>query len=68
MPEPDRMLTNKDIYRRYGITQMCLWRWRRDPEIAFPQPDAVVKRRSYWNENKTIVPWERASVTKRMKK
>jgi predicted DNA-binding transcriptional regulator AlpA len=34
---PD-ILSAKDLRDRYKICAMTLWRWRRDPELNFPQP------------------------------
>jgi predicted DNA-binding transcriptional regulator AlpA len=32
-----------------GISDMTLWRWLNDPELAFPRPIHISKRR-YWRE------------------
>lgn len=32
-----------------GVSDMTLWRWLHDRELAFPQPVYIAKRR-YWRE------------------
>lgn len=32
-----------------GISDMSLWRWLADPELEFPRP-IVINRRRYWRE------------------
>jgi hypothetical protein len=44
-------LTAGQVRGRYGITDMTLWRWLRDPELGFPQP-VTIRRRRYWSEAK----------------
>jgi hypothetical protein len=31
-----------------NISSMTLWRWMRDPQINFPQPDVIIRGRRYW--------------------
>lgn len=31
-------LPARKVWERYGITQMSLWRWLRDPAMGFPRP------------------------------
>ena len=61
----DRMLTNRHLQERYGVTRMTVSRWRSDPKVNFPKPDVVIKTREYWSETRTIEPWERASVKRK---
>ena len=35
------------VRARYGVSDMSLWRWLRDSELAFPAPIKIHKRR-YW--------------------
>ena len=37
-----------------GISDMTLWRWLRDPELGFPRP-LVINRRRYWREDEIKV-------------
>jgi hypothetical protein len=65
---PDRQLGVPHLMERYDVSRMCIARWRIDPKVNFPEPDLSVHDRDYWLEQQTIVPWERASVAKRVKK
>jgi predicted DNA-binding transcriptional regulator AlpA len=33
-----------------GVTAMTIWRWERDPKLAFPTASAIHGRK-YWNRN-----------------
>jgi predicted DNA-binding transcriptional regulator AlpA len=50
-----------------GVTTMTIWRWERDPELAFPAA-TVIRGRKYWSRD-DIDRWMRrmaagkASVT-----
>ncbi|CAM5476084.1 hypothetical protein FALB51S_03343 [Frigidibacter albus] len=43
-----------------GISDMTLWRWLNDPELAFPKPIYIGKRR-YWKESE-ILGWLEAQA------
>jgi predicted DNA-binding transcriptional regulator AlpA len=58
---PRRFLTGPEVCQRYGISNMSLWRWLSDSEIAFPQPALRVRERRYWDEA-TLVEWERSHI------
>lgn len=38
-----------------GVSDMTLWRWLRDPELSFPKPVYIARRR-YWREAE-VVAW-----------
>lgn len=38
-----------------GISDMSLWRWLNNPELAFPKPIHIAKRR-YWREA-DVIAW-----------
>jgi predicted DNA-binding transcriptional regulator AlpA len=41
-------LSSKQVRARYGgISDMTLWRWLRDPSLAFPQPTIINRRRFF---------------------
>jgi hypothetical protein len=40
---------------------MTIWRWERDPKLAFP-PASVIHGRKYWNRN-DIDTWMRRMAT-----
>ncbi|MFI0846423.1 helix-turn-helix transcriptional regulator [Mesorhizobium sp. IMUNJ 23232] len=37
------------VLRRYGITDMTLWRWRRRKDLAFPVPLEIGKRNYFYS-------------------
>jgi predicted DNA-binding transcriptional regulator AlpA len=41
-------LPTSKVLERYGISDMTLWRWLHSPEMGFPQPALIVKRRRRW--------------------
>lgn len=48
----DPYLTAKQVRLRYGgISDMSLWRWLADPDLEFPQPERIRKRR-YWRASR----------------
>ena len=49
--------------RQGGISDMSLWRWTKDPNIAFPQPDDRRNGRKYWKLS-TILKWEADRASK----
>ncbi len=40
-----------------GISDMTLWRWLRRPDLQFPQP-VVIARRRYWRRT-DLEEWKR---------
>ena len=38
-----------------GISDMTLWRWLDNPELGFPKPQYIAKRR-YWKEA-DVIAW-----------
>jgi predicted DNA-binding transcriptional regulator AlpA len=61
IPDPRRYLTGPAVWKRYGISDVGLWRWLRDPEINFPQPALRIRDRRYWLES-DLIRWERAQL------
>jgi hypothetical protein len=46
--DDDTLLTGKQVRARVGgVTQMCIWRWTRDPRVKFPAP-IKINNRNYW--------------------
>jgi predicted DNA-binding transcriptional regulator AlpA len=58
-----RFLTGPQVCARYGISDMGIWRWLRDPELGFPQPALRIKDRRYWDEAE-LVTWERSAAAR----
>lgn len=49
-PIDDDVLLNSGQVRSHvgNVSNMCLWRWTRDPRVQFPEPDVVINGRRYW--------------------
>jgi hypothetical protein len=45
---------------RYGVCTRTIDRWQNDPELGFPQP-TVINKRKYDDEDK-LTEWDRAQV------
>jgi predicted DNA-binding transcriptional regulator AlpA len=46
--DDDTLLTSNQTRARVGnVSHMCIWRWRRDERVQFPQP-IQINRRNYW--------------------
>jgi predicted DNA-binding transcriptional regulator AlpA len=56
-----KYLTGPQTCRRYGVSDMTIWRWLHDDDIGFPQPALRVRERRYWLES-DLVAWERAQL------
>jgi predicted DNA-binding transcriptional regulator AlpA len=38
-----RWTRNSALARYLAVSNMCLWRWQRDPELNFPKPTRINK-------------------------
>ena len=46
--EDDRFLTSAATKAFVGdVSDMCIWRWLRDPRVQFPEP-VKINNRNYW--------------------
>jgi predicted DNA-binding transcriptional regulator AlpA len=54
----DFLIPAAQILKRYGISEMTLWRWLRDNELGFPRPIVINRRRYWWNTG--VSAWERS--------
>ncbi len=46
--DDEALLNSAQTKARCGnVTDMCIWRWLRDPRVQFPQP-VKINRRNYW--------------------
>jgi len=62
--EDEIWLTTAQVRAREGaISDMSLWRWTRDPDIRFPEPDDRRSGRKYWKLS-TILKWEAERASK----
>ncbi|CDX22099.1 conserved hypothetical protein [Mesorhizobium plurifarium] len=50
------------VLERYHISDMSLHRWLKNPELNFPKP-LVINRRRYFLET-DLIAWERARAAK----
>ena len=47
---PDTLLTSSQVRTMFGgISDMTLWRWLSLPEMSFPKPIYIARRR-FWRE------------------
>jgi len=46
-----------------GVTAMTIWRWERDPKLAFPTA-SVIHGRKYWNRNDIDMWMRRMAIGK----
>ena len=58
----DRYLPARQVWERYGVSDMTLWRWLRDPSKGFPQPIRIGRYR-YWPLSE-LVAFERRQARK----
>lgn len=49
-------LTGAELRRRYGVTEMTIWRWLHDERMNFPRPLVIARRRYFRLAD--IVAWE----------
>jgi predicted DNA-binding transcriptional regulator AlpA len=52
----DGFIPASQVWKRYGITSMSLWRWSNDEAMNFPAPDYFGRFR-YWKLSE-LVAWE----------
>jgi|tagenome__1003787_1003787.scaffolds.fasta_scaffold20787591_2 predicted DNA-binding transcriptional regulator AlpA len=63
MSTPDAVyLTGPQVDKRYSISAMTRWRWRKDRKLRFPPP-LIIKRRCYWSIE-ALERWEREREAK----
>lgn len=55
-------LPGRQVRDRYNVSDMTLWRWMRRPDLKFPQP-TVINRRRYWPVE-ALEAWERNRTSK----
>jgi predicted DNA-binding transcriptional regulator AlpA len=54
--ENDRLLPAAQVQKRYSVTAMSIWRWLKNPTLAFPPP-VVINTRRDWRLS-DLVEWE----------
>jgi predicted DNA-binding transcriptional regulator AlpA len=58
----EQFLPARQVWERYGVTSMTLWRWLKDADLKFPQPMRIGRLR-YWRLS-SLIAWERARCSK----
>jgi predicted DNA-binding transcriptional regulator AlpA len=61
-----RFARGVELCRYFGITKMCLWKWRHDPDLHFPAP--VVIRGTPFFDMDEIDRWTKERVVHRANK
>ena len=65
--DDETLLNSGQVKASVGdVTDMCLWRWTRDPRVQFPAPDMVINGRRYWQVG-TIRRWKTEQAAKAAK-
>jgi predicted DNA-binding transcriptional regulator AlpA len=58
-----KLIPDPQVCRRYGVSGMTIWRWDRNPELNFPKPIRI-NRRKYRDEAE-LESWERERAAQR---
>jgi predicted DNA-binding transcriptional regulator AlpA len=59
---PTNHLTAAQLAARYKVCRRTIGRWAAQPDLGFPQP-LVINRRRYWRED-AIEAWEAARAAR----
>lgn len=52
-----KYLTARQIRERYNVSDMSLHRWLKDPDLDFPKPIYINRRRFF--DEEMLIAWER---------
>jgi predicted DNA-binding transcriptional regulator AlpA len=58
----DALWPDAKVRRRYGVSEMTIWRWDRKPELGFPKP-VWINGRKYRRVNE-LLAWEQSAARK----
>lgn len=58
----DQYLPARQVWERYGVSSMTVYRWLNDAEMAFPSP-VYFGRYRYWRVA-DLVTWERENAAR----
>jgi predicted DNA-binding transcriptional regulator AlpA len=58
LPQEDAYLPARRVWERYGVCDMTLHRWLRDPRMEFPRP-VYFGRLRFWRISE-LIAWEMA--------
>ncbi len=56
MQDHQTFLPARQVRARYGVSDMCIWRWIRDEKLGFPTPIKINNRR-FWKLDE-LQTWE----------
>jgi predicted DNA-binding transcriptional regulator AlpA len=57
--EQQRYLSRRELRKLFPVSDMTIWRWQRDPHVAFPRPVKLGRNgRNFW-WLPAILDWER---------
>jgi predicted DNA-binding transcriptional regulator AlpA len=59
--DDDRFLPAAQVFARYGVSSMSVYRWLRNPKLGFPKP-VYIGRYRFWRLS-DLVAWERNRAT-----
>jgi hypothetical protein len=57
------LVNSRLVAQRYNISTRTINRWLSDPQLSFPQP-LIINRRRYW-DSEALTEWERARAAVR---
>lgn len=61
MATPEKLIAAARVRETFGnVSDMTLWRWLASPDLGFPRP-VVISRRRYWREAE-VAAWIAAQV------
>lgn len=58
-----QLLPTRAVCRRYGVSDRTVARWERDPDLQFPQPVTINKRKYY--DASALTAFDRAQAAQR---
>jgi hypothetical protein len=61
------LIPNSRLPERYNVRRETIWRWRNDPQVGFPPPDAIINGQEY-RSAETLDAFDAASVRRAVKK
>ena len=64
MKELKRLIPNKRLAKRYGVTRETVWRWKQDPDLNFPKAAAVINDIEYFDVDE-LDEYDQATVARR---
>lgn len=61
MEQPDELIQAAEVRRIFGgVSDMSLWRWLDNPDLNFPRP-IVISRRRFWRKTE-IAEWQKSQM------